>query len=298
MIAKAAGLVALIALTAGLLSQAPPRLTPGEISDGLYQLPNGWRVRPAGRQIRLDTMPMASVVSPDGKFLIVLCGGYNPPSLIVLEQATLREIGRTPVPDGWLGLAINRAGDRVYVGGGTQAAVFEFRFNNGTLELARRINLTEPAQRETRDFVGDVALSADERFLYVARLYRDGIDVVNLGSGEVASRFGTGRRPYRILPHPAGTFVYVSSWLMGQSIATARKPALWWTASRWVRIPLTCCWWLAAWSARRMTMTTSLLRRYPMSPGSSLPRATPTALMCLVWRKVARLRCTSPSIWR
>ncbi len=214
-IAKAVGLFTLAALSVGLLSQAPPRLTPGEIAEGLYQLPNGWRVRPAGRQILLDTMPMASVVSPDGKYLIVLCGGYSPPSLIVLEQATLREVGRTPVPDGWLGLAMNRAGDRVYVGGGTQAAVFEFTFAAGALQLSRRINLTEPAQRETRDFVGDVALSTDEKLLYVARLYRDGIDVVNLASGEVTARFGTGRRPYRILPHPEGNFVYVSSWADG-----------------------------------------------------------------------------------
>ncbi len=54
-------------------------------------------------------MPMASVASPDGKYLIVLCGGYNPPSLIVLEEGTLKELGRVRVADGWLGLAINKA---------------------------------------------------------------------------------------------------------------------------------------------------------------------------------------------
>nr|MCU0228273.1 hypothetical protein [Bryobacterales bacterium] len=214
-IAKAVGVLLLAVCAVLVLSQAPPRLTPGQIAEGVYQLPNGWRVRPAGRQIQLDTMPMASVVTPDGKYLIVLCGGYNPPSLIVLEQATLREVGRTPVPDGWLGLAINAAGDRVYVGGGTQAAVFEFTFREGSLQMGRRINLTEPAQRASTDFVGDVALSPDGQLLYVARLYRDGVDVVKLSTGEVATRFGTGRRPYRILPHPAGNFVYVSSWADG-----------------------------------------------------------------------------------
>ncbi len=212
---KAAGVFALALCALMVLSQAPPRLTPGEIAEGLYQLPNGWRVRPAGRQIRLDTMPMASVATPDGKYLVVLCGGYNPPSLIVLEQATLREVGRTPVPDGWLGLAINRAGDRVYVGGGTQAAVFEFTLADGVLQMSRRINLTDPDKRESNDFVGDVALSHDEQLLYVARLYRNGVDVVTLSTGELSTRFGTGRRPYRILPHPAGNFVYVSSWADG-----------------------------------------------------------------------------------
>jgi DNA-binding beta-propeller fold protein YncE len=209
------GVLCLLGLATALLSQQPRRLTPGELTEGLFQLPNGWRVRPAGRQVRLDTMPMASVTSPDGKYLIVLCGGYNPPSLIVLEQNTLREVGRTPVPDGWLGLAMHPRGDRVYVGGGTEAAVFEFRFQEGALSLARRINLTDPARRQSEDFVGDVALSPDGQLLYAARLYRDGVDVINLQSGEVARRFGTGRRPYRLLPHPDGNFVYISSWADG-----------------------------------------------------------------------------------
>lgn len=207
--------IALLALTYALVSQNPPRLQPGELPGGAYQLVNGWRVKPAGTQITLDTMPMASVVTPDGRYLIVLCGGYNPPSLIVLEEGTLKEVSRARVPDGWLGLAINKTGDRIYVGGGAEAAVFEFRFVDGALALLRRMNLTDPAQRTHEDFTGDVALSADGKRLYVARLYRNGIDVVNLSTGAVEDRFGTGRRPYRILAPSHGEYLYVSSWADG-----------------------------------------------------------------------------------
>lgn len=210
-----AATAALVAVSIGLTSQSPPRLLPGELSGGAYQLVNGWRVKPAGKQITLDTMPMASVASPDGKYLIVLCGGYNPPSLIVLEEGTLKELGRVRVADGWLGLAINKAGDRVYVGGGAEGAVFEFSFDKGTLTPTRRIDLVDPAQRTHEDFTGDVALSPDGTRLYAARLYRNGIDVVNLSTGKAEDRFGTGRRPYRIVPHPNGEYLYVSSWADG-----------------------------------------------------------------------------------
>lgn len=210
-----AATTALLAASIGLSAQAPPRLEPGELPEGATRLVNGWRVKPAGTQIPLDTMPMASVASPDGKYLIVLCGGYNPPSLIVLEEGTLKELARVAVPDGWLGLAINRAGDRVYVGGGSEGAVFEFAFAKGALTLSRRIDLVEPARRTPEDFVGDVALSPDGRRLYAARLFRNGIDVIDLGAGKVEDRFGTGRRPYRIAPHPNGEYLYVSSWADG-----------------------------------------------------------------------------------
>ena len=66
---------------------------------------------------------MSSALSPDGKFLLVLNGGYNPPSISVLDVASEKEIGRTPVADGWLGLTFSPKGDYVYVGGGSRASV-------------------------------------------------------------------------------------------------------------------------------------------------------------------------------
>ena len=78
----------------------------GPLPDGGFLLNSGWRVKPAGTQIPLDTLPMSSVLSKDGRFLIVLNGGYNPPSLSVLDTKDGHEIGRTPVPDAWLGLGV------------------------------------------------------------------------------------------------------------------------------------------------------------------------------------------------
>ena len=41
----------------------------GPQADGSTLLVSGWSLRPAGRQVQLDTMPMASVLTPDGKYL-------------------------------------------------------------------------------------------------------------------------------------------------------------------------------------------------------------------------------------
>jgi len=209
---------ALILIAAALLSssQAPPREQVGPLADGGYLLNSGWRVKPAGAQIPLDTLPMSSILSKDGRFLIVLNGGYNPPSLSVLDTKDGHELGRTPVPDAWLGLSFSPNGKTLWVGGGSQASVYEFSFDeNGKLAPARTFEIVKGAARSARDFIGDVAIDPDGHLLYACDLYHDAIVVVNTQSGIVIDRFKTGRRPYRILFNPDGKSFYVTSWADG-----------------------------------------------------------------------------------
>ena len=207
----------LFALLAGaavyLISQPSAPLRLGKQTDGRVLLPNGWRLDPAGRQIPLDTMPSTSVVSPDGKYLLVLHQGYNPPSIAVLSLPGLEEKSRVKVPDAWLGMTMTRNGRQIYVGGGAQSAIYEFSLSEaGVLTNTRTFEITPPATRTHEDFVGDVQLSPNDRLLYATLLYRDQVLVINPQSGRVIERVKTGRRPYQILFHPLGASFFVSSW--------------------------------------------------------------------------------------
>jgi DNA-binding beta-propeller fold protein YncE len=209
---------AFILIAAALLSssQPPPREQVGPLADGGFLLNSGWRVKPAGTQIPLDTLPMSSVLSKDGRFLIVLNGGYNPPSLSVLDTKDGHEIGRTPVTDAWLGMSLSPNGKTLWVGGGSQASVYEFSFDeNGKLTPTRTFEIVKGAARSARDFIGGVAIDPDSHLLYACDLYHDAIVVVNTQSGTVIDRFKTGRRPYRILFNPDGKSFYVTSWADG-----------------------------------------------------------------------------------
>jgi YVTN family beta-propeller protein len=207
----------LLVVLAALVSSAPaPREQVGPLPDGGFLLNSGWRIQAAGQQVRVDTFPLASALSPDGRYLLVLNCGYNIPSISVIDTASAREIGRTQVADAWLGLAFTPKGDRVYVGGGSKAAVFEFTFSNGALTPARTFSiLPKDAKPTNRDFVGDVALSPDGRLIYAADLYHDSLLVINPQSGMVIEHYKTGRRPYRILFHPDGKSFFVTHWTDG-----------------------------------------------------------------------------------
>jgi YVTN family beta-propeller protein len=166
-------------------------------------------------QIPVETFPMSAAATPDGKYLLVLSAGLHPPAISVIDLAAAKELRRTPVPDAWLGLAISKAGDKVYVGGGARAAVFEFGFANGELKPGRTFPLVAEKARTPQDFAGDVKLAPDGHLLYVANVFRDSVVVMNPQSGVILSRIKTGRRPYRILFHPSGKTMYVASWADG-----------------------------------------------------------------------------------
>ena len=158
---------------------------------------------------------MASVATPDGKYLLVMNAGAHPPAISVIDLASAKELSRMPLPDAWLGMTMTKAGDRVYVSGGSQAAVYEFRFANGVLTPGRMFPVVAEKDRTPQDFVGDVRLSPDGRLIYAAMLHRDAVVVMNPQSGLILTRIKTGRRPYRILFHPSGKTFYVSSWADG-----------------------------------------------------------------------------------
>jgi YVTN family beta-propeller protein len=192
-------IIALLLAAAMLCSQPAPREQVGPLPTGGFLLNSGWRLEPAGKQIPLDTFPMSTALSPDGRYLLVLNGGYKPPTISVLEAATGRETSACAVADGWLGLTFSPKGDRVYVGGGSRAAVFEFSFADGALEPTRTFTVVPPDKRTHVRLHRRRGAHPDGHLIYAADLYHDSVVVINPQSGMLIDRVKTGRRPYRIL---------------------------------------------------------------------------------------------------
>ncbi len=91
-------------------------------------------------------------------------------------------------------------------------------------------------------------LAPDGRLLYAADLYRDQILIVNPQSGIIVDKFKTGRRPYRILFHPDGKSLFVTSWADGTLIHYQAD-----NGNRLDTVPLGSHPTDIVWSARRPT---------------------------------------------
>ncbi|WP_321473425.1 bifunctional YncE family protein/alkaline phosphatase family protein [uncultured Paludibaculum sp.] len=202
-----------LAAAGALISQttAPGRV--GPTADGGFLMNTGWLLKPAGRQVQLQTLPMASAVSPGGKYLVILQAGSQPPSVSLHEPGSLKELDRLVLPDAWLGLAFAPVGDVFYVSGGATATVMEIAISHqAKLELRRTFTVVPAENRKATDLIGDVTLSPNGRLVYAAAVLRNSIFVINPQSGMVIEEWKTAHRPYRILFHPDGRSFYVTGW--------------------------------------------------------------------------------------
>jgi len=213
LLATGAAALAGLVMMQSPVSQQSTREKVGPLPDGGFLLNSGWTIRPAGQQVHVGTFPMSAALSTNGKFLLVMNAGYDPPTISVVDVAQKREVGRTPLPDCWLGL-VTGPDNLVYAGGGTTGKVFELSLNpeTGVLTRAREFAAVPNAAEKGKSFIGDVELSPDAHLLYAADLSGDSIAVINLRTGRLTDRWKTGRRPYRIVVTPDGRELIISSW--------------------------------------------------------------------------------------
>src|SRR5574338_281981 len=124
----------------------PPR-TPGPQGGGVTLLPNGWTLAPAGRHIPIGDLPLAMVLSADGRRLIVTNNGWAKPTLTVVDVDRLAVTQRLPLDHAWLGLAWHPDGTRLYSSGAAQNSVLEIEYAAGKLGIPTVIPIAQSSER-------------------------------------------------------------------------------------------------------------------------------------------------------
>ena len=200
----------------------PPAALPGSLGAGVTLLPNGWKIKPAGRHMQVGSLPLALVESPDGKYLVVTTNGYAKPTLTIVDLDRGYVASKTQVEHAWLGLAWHPDKRRVFSSGAGQTTVNEFYWTPGKLTagavyaLGRDtqkpmpgINRPEPVEQS---FVGGVAISPDGRYLYAVTVLGESLTMLDLKSGLVLKTVDAGAEAYTCVLSPDGRAVFVSVW--------------------------------------------------------------------------------------
>lgn len=207
--------------TAGLVAVAqrgaPPPRRPGG-SGGVMQLPNGWRIAPAGRHAPIGDLPLNMVWSPDGRYLVVTNNGWSKPTLTIFDTDHFYIRSTVALDHAWLGLAWHPDGARLFSSGAAQNVVNTLTWNGEGLTLADPLVIGQPVLRPTFDtlkqsgFVGGVAVSPDGARVYAVQVFGESIASIDLATRKVLHTTSLSAEPYSTLASPDGRHVFVSVW--------------------------------------------------------------------------------------
>lgn len=201
------------------------RQTPKYIPGG-FDLPNGWRITPAGKPIAtLGDWVLNAITSPDGNIVVASHSGYQPHGIDVIDVRTRKVVQDIPLKTTWLGLAWSPDGHTLYVSGGNatgskriagaMAPIYEFTYKNGRLSDQPTGQLLETVDPRKVWWAGVVYLPG-KHLLYAAnRGTGPGpSDVVafDVKTGQVVARIPVEINPYATVLSIDHRRLFVSNW--------------------------------------------------------------------------------------
>jgi DNA-binding beta-propeller fold protein YncE len=189
---------------------------PGMTRAGTVLLPNGWSLRPAGRQTKLGDLPVSIAENPAEPVLAVLHAGYGEHEVILLDAGTTRVSCRIPLPETFAGLFWSRDGKHLYVGGGFDDVIYRFDHAGGLLGQKTKISYPAAAGRRQR-VPGGLALSDDGKTLWVANVFSHSLARFNASGTMLAEvNLPENSYPYGLAWDEAKHRLYVSLWNKAQ----------------------------------------------------------------------------------
>src|SRR5438552_6089385 len=121
-IASGLALAAAAGLIADKTKQQRKYVLPDRINaEGRTTLPNGWRISPAGRHIRLTgDLPMKMIVTADNK-LLINTAGWHDHTVNVIDLKTEKLEQTFDVAKDWDGMSLDKSTGTVFISGGGPA---------------------------------------------------------------------------------------------------------------------------------------------------------------------------------
>lgn len=155
------------------MSLDPFRRLPGLQRDGSVQLPNQWKLQPAGQHLEVGDFPVHIALHPTGQYAAVLHCGMRDHEVAIIDLAAKgrRIVSRVTVPQAFYGLAFSPDGRQLYASGGEFDVVHVWDFDKGLLHNARRLDVSAPPAKR----VVPAGLTLDEKGqdLFVCGLWAD-----------------------------------------------------------------------------------------------------------------------------
>jgi YVTN family beta-propeller protein len=200
---------------------------PGMTAAGTVVLPNGWSLKPAGRQSLLGDLPVQIAVHPSEPVLAILHAGYGEHEIVTVNSASGAVIGRVALRASFAGLVWSADGKHLFAGGGFDDQICRFDHAGGLLSRktvfaypeaggnSARASAQRPEERDQHQRVpAGLALTKDGKTLYVAAAFGHSVGRFDAESGTFQGEIALepGSYPYALALDESRQQLYASLW--------------------------------------------------------------------------------------
>jgi YVTN family beta-propeller protein len=176
------------------------------------QLPNQWKLTPAGSSLPLGDLPLNIAVSPSKKLLAVTNNGVDNHFIQLFNtEGGIKEVSKAAIAKAWFGLAFSDDEKRLYASGGHDNTIVIFRIDKQNLTRDTVIKLGE-AWGKNKIAPGGIALDdATNRLLTVAR-EDSSLYVCNTQNLKIEKKIPLSSEPFTVVISKTLNEIYVSLW--------------------------------------------------------------------------------------
>lgn len=190
------------------LRDAELRMVPG-LKPGENLLFNGWGVTPAGKHVETSDMPLRMLVSPDGRCLVSVHGGFNATGLTLTDLKTQQVTQTLPLLRCWNGLAFSADGKHILVSGGNAGTVEVFSYTDGKAAPERTV---QPDPDAASAFIAGLAVHPTNGKLYACNEANHEVWVLNAETLKRETTVAVGLHPHSCTFGADRRHLYVSNW--------------------------------------------------------------------------------------
>ncbi len=190
------------------VNDAAIRETPG-LRPNENLLFNGWGITAAGQAVTLSDMPLKLTLSPDGKFLLAVSGGYNNTGLTIMSIAKRKVVQFVPLKQCWNGLAFSKDGKRVFVSGAGSGLIHIFKYKDGQVTEEKTV---QPVPKTTDTFLAALAVHPGTGKVYVCNEGEHEVLVLDGTTLVLETQIAVGEHPHTCVLGAGELDLYVSNW--------------------------------------------------------------------------------------
>ena len=174
------------------------------------QLPNGWKLSPAGKSLALGDLPLNMAVSKSKKLMAVTNNGQSKQSLQLIDLVNNKIVDTISIDKSWLGIVFSANEKYLYASGGNDNWILQYGIANKKFKLIDSIKLGDKWPNK----ISPAGMCIDDAHqkLYVVTKDDSALYTINLLTKKVIQKIKLIAEAYTCVLSPIKNELYISCW--------------------------------------------------------------------------------------